>query len=323
MKKLYFAFTLVIVATMILSACATPTPKPQTILEKLGPRFVTAYIEADSLYQELVVQETGITEAYRVSQERYSTMLSSASDQTSLINLCFEKSEVAINSAASIVFAQDNQGNPLTAEDQNKAFINALGTGTGFYAGNFDKCQQAILDFMTFMRANREAFYNTRLGVISRTNTYNLSQVKNLKIATILKFYNQYGPSIAEAIQNGEADLINSIAANNNLEPLPLDFIGFPTAALQAQSKSKAVCDGFLAYYNGDVPTPGGENPLLYQVEWNDVTSNCTMYRLAAYDYITQLFINKQAAARLDCGIDAGIGEVVDPNTCEVVTPTK
>ncbi|MCL4384301.1 hypothetical protein M1116_02515 [Patescibacteria group bacterium] len=282
----------------------------------------TAYIEADTVYSQLVTQETTIDADYQVWMESYSTMLAGAGDQLTLVNQCFSNTATVIAQAANSVFSKDANGNPVSAADENKAFINALGTGGSLYAGNVDKCQQAALDLMSYVRVKRDSLLGARTKIIDELRAYDLSQVRNLKIATVMHFYNQYGPELAQLEQKGETALLDAVASGAGLQPMPITFIGFPTSALKVESRSQDICSYYYGLYTGETKTPQNRNKELYLTDdWNPALKSCQLYRYSAYEYMSRAFLTQQASVRIDCGQDAGIQDKMNPD-CTVSSPT-
>jgi len=316
MHTKFFRLIVMVVIVCILTSCRSATPTPLSGLAKIRPY----YVAAGKIYTDMVKRETAISTDYQAWEEFYSQMLVGAGDQLTIANQCFTNTENAVAGMAAAVFGQDAQGNPVSAAQENQAFVNALGTGGSLYAGNVDKCQQVALDLAQYIRVNREAGYNKRVKVIDMLRSYDLAQVETVEMAAMMRFYNQYGPSVAEFAQYWEQKLVDQIAAEEGLTTLPYDFIGFPTGALKVQVGNQKICDKYNEIYTGVIPVSSGRNKALYQVEMNTM-GGCTLMRRAAYEYMNRLFVSKQAGTRLDCGIDAGIGEVIDEN-CNIVTVT-
>ena len=294
----------------VLSACITPPNPVKPIADavaKIPAALRVAYVEADGFYIEMVKQEKGLTEVYQQWEENRSNWMTGAGETLTLVNQCYGDTAEVLAKAANAVFGKDANGNPVNPANENKAFINALGTGGSLYAGNVDRCQNAANDLMNYIRVNREKDAGTRNRFVSMLRTYDLSQVSNLKIAAVMRFYNQYGPEIAKMLANGEGALLDKIAAENGLEPLPYSFIGFPTGNLKVLTKSKVICDGYLKVYNRESPAPGGRNPELYQAEWDGTVGSCVLYRYAAYAYMNRLFVSAAAAEQFDQSEDKGL----------------
>jgi len=317
MSKTKITFFALIVLSLVLTACSGNSA-PAEEAPKIPAAMKRAYIESAKIYETLVPQETLLSADYQVWQESHSNMLAGAGEQLYVVNSCYSNSEQVIVQAANGVFGKDASGNPVSAEQENQAFINALAAGGSLYAGDITECQTAGSDLMEYLRVNRAANLGLRVKVIDEFRVYNLSQVENLKIATVMHFFNQYGPSIAELIANGEGYLLDQIAAEAGVEPLPLGFIGFPTTALKVTSKSEEICMGYISIYNGETPPPGGHNKLLFQAEWDPIIGSCTLYRRAAYNYMNNLFVTQQFSQQNDCGIDAGAFGTVDED-CNVI----
>lgn len=317
-KRFAFLFSvMMLIMTMVACGGSSAPPAPKGLSQQLK----IAYIEGASVYEDLVGDESLISGNYRVWQEDFSKLIAGAGDQAFIMNNCYQNFNEAIPAAAAAVFGQTGENNPITSEQQNEAFFNAL-VSSNFYAGNIELCQQAGMDIMEYLRVQRDANFGLRTLVIDQFRSYDLSQRSNPKIATVMHFYNQYGPEIARLIENGEGYLLDQLAAENNLEPLPIDFIGFPTAALEVSVSDVSICQRYQRIYDGLDPAPGGRNPNLFLTEYDPVVGSCRLYRQAAYNYMDRLFVTQQAGRQLDCGTDAGAFGQLDEN-CQPVQPQQ
>jgi hypothetical protein len=302
-QKLYSLSLLFVL--LFLAACSSGGGKPT-----LSQNLKVAYLESAAMYEELVAQESLISGNYRVWQEDFSRLLGGARDQASVMEMCYSNFNETVPGAAMAVFGVDGEED---AAEQDQAFINAL-AGTNFYAGNIDRCQQAALDLMDYLRVQRNSNFGLRSQVIDQIRSYDLSQRSNPKIAAIMHFYNQYSPEMSAMIERGEGFLLDQLAAENSLEPLPIDFIGFPTAALEVATSDIRFCEQYQRIYDGLDPAPGGRNPELFLTEFDPIVDSCRLYRQAAYNYMDRLFVTQQAGVQLDCGTDVGPFEQLDEN---------
>lgn len=305
-KKTVRLGVLFILLVLTMSACATA---PSVPVPSIPTQLKVAYLGAAKSYESLVKKETDITALYQKWEENRSNWMAGAGDQKAgvVVDECYAKTTDAVTQMAAGVFGKDAQGNPVNADAENKAFINALGTGGSLYAGNLDRCQQAALDLASYIRANREKDAGTRNMWLDMIRSYDLDQVKTPDIAVVLHFYNQYGPEVAQMVQKGEQQLLDKLAAENGLKALPYSFIGFPTAALKVLTKSKEICQGYNEVYTGKTPPPGDYNKLLFQTDYDSVVGSCTLYRRAAYNYMNRLFVTTTAAQQFDTSTDTGV----------------
>lgn len=312
-RRFLIGAMLVVVMATAVAACL---PSPAKVVSQITDAMRTAYLEMDKYYNGAVRQETELSRAYQQWQEGYSTMLVGAGESNQQVQACYKSGEEFVAQAANGVFGKDASGNPLSAAAEKQAFINALSVGGSLYAGDMTQCQQMASTLMDYLRVNRGQIQGLRDKFNDELRVYNNTLNDSMEAAAFNRLWMQFGPELAKLAQQGEADIINAIASQNQLTPLPLDFIGFPTSALKARTKSQALCNQYLAIFNGQAPAPMGRNPALYQAEW-DPAGYCTLSRMSALGYMNNLFVSAQAANRLDCGQDASAFDSVNKD-CSV-----
>lgn len=328
MKKIFvFMFLLVIVLSL---ACGGDGRSKPT--ESLVNKFVVtkqlriAYLEMSKRYEEAVPKETNVSAVYQRWQEKYSNMLAAAGDNYKIVEGCYTNTEEAVAKMAAGVFGTDASGNPVSPAAESTAFINALATGGSsvYGAEALARCQDEANRLSDYLRVERaKLMEGERTLLIDQMRNYEQWQRDTLVHATATRFLNQYGPILTDLLVKGEGYILNQVAVEAQITPLPLDFIGFPTAALTTKSKSAEICGYYTSIYSGVKPAPMGRQASMYQSEWvgTEKTGYCLLYRQAAWEYMNNLFITAQAATRLDCGTDAGALETVDEN-CNIVEPT-
>lgn len=306
------AMVLLVLLVTLVSACGPKPPDPVKEVEKvvakakISAAMKAAYTEANIIYSQRVAAEKDMSAGYRNWMENFSKMMAGAGDQYALVQGCYKDAETVITAAAAAVFSTDADGNPVSPEQENQAFINALMTGGTLYAGDIDRCQDGALELMDYVRVERETSFGKREKFVDMMRSYDLSMVEDLQTATVLRFYNNYAPTIAALLEDGEGELLDAIGADQGLEPLPYDFIGFPTAMLQVQTQSEEVCGTFMTLYKGEGDYIDGVHRDMYLVKPNPL-GGCSLHRLSAYLYMNRPFMIKRAADAVDKSEDTGL----------------
>lgn len=317
---------LIAVLGLLAAACgpAKPLPPKEVVaVQVIDKAFKDAYLGMAALNAQAVPQEASWSGAFATWQESQSNFLVSAGESYRQVKQCYPDSEEVIVSGANAVFGADASGNPVGVANEQQAFINALASGGGLYAGDVEVCQQAAADFIVWARENRTTILNLRVDLRARESAYITWRDSDLTQRATISFLTQYGPYFEEMVADGSGAVLDAIAIEANLPPLEWDFVGFPTASLYAHVRSERICTQNMGYYKGVTSTPNGEHPNLFKTEWVDEQNgDCTLYRKAAWNYMTKLFISAQAAASQNCGVDAGFDQAIDPETCELVEPT-
>ncbi len=356
-KKLFFLFSLMVIAMMILSACGQPTtPKVETQAEKIArivnsaeyQSFARAYVQFDIQYSGFVHQEEGMSNQFNNKVwEAMNTFLVSAGEQSRTIKSCFPLTEDFVVNAANAVFAEKN-GSPTTPGEEAQAIVQQLALNVNalsvdsLYAGDPAECQSQLTDFVAWSRVERKTLLHEKQILGDMQSGYDESRRANYKDATVNMFMTQYGPYITSLITELGPDgtnLINGLAQKAGVDAvaLPLtnnqlDFLGLPTGALWAKTNSKATCDAAIAIYTADLNEPaelawameqtGGLPTELYKAKWSTIANDCTLFRQAAWELMTKKYFAVETNVRQECGVDAGFDQEIDPNTCKpIVTP--
>jgi|CXWL01.1.fsa_nt_gi hypothetical protein len=315
---------LMIVIGLLVAACGPSKPKPPAAevvaQEVVSQVFKDAYLGMAALNAQAVPQEASWSGAFATWQESQSNFLVTAGESYRQVKQCYPDSEEVIVGAANAVFGADASGNPVGVGNEQQAFINALGTGGSLYAGDVEVCQQAAADFIVWARENRTTILNLRVDLRARESAYITWRDSDLTQRATIDFLTTYGPYFEEMVAKGSGAVLDKIAIEANLPPLEWDFVGYPTSSLYVHIRSERVCTQNMSYYKGVKPTPNGEHPNMYKTTWTDPdTFDCTLYRQAAWNYMTKLFVSAQAAASQNCGVDAGFDQEIDPETCEII----
>ncbi len=321
MRNKIVSIVIAILVGMFVAGCGSNNPAENAVKKfVVSEQLRNAYIEMSKRYEEGVKKETDISATYQKWQEKYSNMITAAGDSYKIVQGCYKNTEEAVAKMAAGVFGTDASGNPLSPGAENTAFINALATGGSsvYGAEALARCQDEANKLSDYMRVERtKLMEGDRTLLIDQLRNYTQWQRDTLVNATATRFLNQYGPVLTDLAMKGEGYILDQVAAEAQITPLPIDFIGFPTAAMQAKSKSQALCNQYMSIYAGQAPAPMGRQAAMYQSEWVIAGGGyCLAYRQAAWEIMDSLFISTQAATRLDCGTDAGALEEVNKD-CE------
>lgn len=356
-KKLFFLLSLLVVATLVLTACGQSTaPKVETQAEKIAritnsaefQAFSRAYVQFDTQYSMAVHLEEGMSDQYNNHVwEAMNSYLVSAGEQSRTIKSCFPLTEDFVINTANAVFAEQD-GNPTTPGQEADAIVkqmaidvNALSVES-LYSGDPVECQKQLTDFVAWSRVERKTLLHERQILGDMTSGYDEFRRNNFKDTVVNAFMSQYGPYVTSLIAELGPDgvnLINGLAqkAGSDAVALPLtnnqlDFLGLPTGALWAKTNSKATCDAAIAIYTADLTDPaekawameqtGGLPVELYKAKWSTIANDCTLYRQGAWELMTKKYFSVETNVRQECGVDAGFDQEIDPNTCKpIVTP--
>lgn len=314
MKRFRALFLMVFLLILTALACGpsgssggSSIPSAKELLESLRPKI----IEASRVYTQMTTAEIQLSRAHQRWQEGYSNMLAGASDQYHIMEACYTNTAEAAEQAAFGVFGVDAEDNPLSDEAETEAFVSALVSGEGLYV-DVAECQEAARDFMTYVRVERVKVQHLREDVLERIAAYETIYTTELDRKIALDFLAVYGNEFGRIWEEAEGELLEMVAAEG-LDPLPKDFIGFPTAALTAKSNSQAICQGYQDIYlsGNSSETPDGSPAVFWRANWDNVIKQCTLTRKAALAVIGRLFVTQQASDRFDCGRDAGLFEEV------------
>jgi hypothetical protein len=70
---------------------------------------------------------------------------------------------------------------------------------------------------------------------------------------------------------------------------LPAQYFGFPTKALQAETRDQKVCSAYMAIQSGESAPPYGKYKYQYVVSNDTVSGICTLFQAAAESYIVMI----------------------------------
>lgn len=326
MKKIFKGFSLLVMLSILLAACAAPTPVPvqKQILDSIPREFKEAYVGYNATYSQRYDLDNTLSVRYANWQEDYNKFVTSNRESLSVISQCQADYEDAVLKLAAGIFGTDGKGNPVSKDVEQKAFINALGLSGNVTGIDNKKCQDMAAELVTSARGGRSGLTNLR----SEMNVLigNIEKWENGTVQSDLatQFANKYGTKIDEMAQNGQLGLLTALSQQNNFKVIEFDFIGYPTKGAYVRLSGSKTCAKVDAMYRGATPTPNGESAKLFLIEWLDKDAgNCIVYRKAAWNIMRTLFVSAETNTRLNCQQDADFTVKLDPVTCKPIEPTK
>ncbi len=346
--KLYFLFSLLVIAVMVLSACGTekPASQPEKVTveditsDPMWSSFSNAYVQQDTLRNTAIKYEVSMTDYYNNHvMEDYNAYLVSAGEQSRAVKSCFTMTEDFVTAAADAVFATTD-GAPTSPGEEANAIVQQLAINVdalsvdSLYAGDPAECQKELSDFIAWARVERKAYVNDRKILGDMMAGYEAWKLENYSTTVQNTFATQYGPYVTRVIEQLGAEgtkLINGLAQKVGVDAqaLPLTqnqlgFLGLPTDALHATTNSESLCNKYYAVYTGDANDPeikkytGGLPTELYHTQFL-VSGGCQVFRQAAWDLMSHKMFSAETTVRQGCGVDAGFDQEIDPETCEPI----
>lgn len=276
----FVSFIGMLIVLLTLAACGGPS------------RVTTRLQQVQQYYTDGVRLETSWTEVYADVEQTYSSGLLNVLDQNVLANECFVNVREVVDGVLVGTFdtGSDSEGNPNGRLDQD-AFINALALNETY--PDLARCQDAKRDVMR------------QVSIWRQNNMDKLRTSQRLR----REYTNFLNDDIKKRVIN---EAVETMSERFPQFGIPVDFIGFPTDNLQAETRDQGIC----VYYQQEGATNGN-----YVATWNPALRVCTLKRMAAYEYMSRLFISAEASQRFDCGQDAGAFAQTTDN-CGVVEPT-
>jgi hypothetical protein len=277
-------FALMILA-FVASACA-PAPKPAT-KATLPEEFRVAYLEANKVYAQRVALDIKKSNLVRDYVNKMDEMRGTVGDELEIMNLCYVNTEDFFAAAAAGTFGEDGLGNALTTQEETNILVNALSLNE-LYPGDVSECQRQGTNVVVKLRAVRSEAVNIKSEIFRVDAAITDMERSEVGTAIVIQFYNKYGSDLREWIQNGDEAFSGFVGANST-EPLPADFFGFPTAALEVETRNQKVCMGYAAIYEGKTAPPMGKYAYQYPVSNDPVSGVCTLRQVAAEGYIKMI----------------------------------
>ena len=315
MKKFNLVFAILAflsIVSFVLTACGLSAPVPPAgTISKFTAEMKAAYQDAAAVYSahvDLDAQETMQVKNYTAL---YEAMRSEVKDELAIMDLCYSNTQTFFIAAITAAFGDKGLGG---AED--KALLSMLSTRET-YPGDITKCQEAATNVAIYTRSKRDALLNIKAEIFRIQAEISKLELGDLKTAVIIDFFNKYGGDMQTLMQSGDSAFATFVGSQSENHKLPARFFGFPTQALQAESRDMKICNGYQGIYDGTTPPPSGKQPYQYQVSIDSVAGICTLYQAAAEGYIAMITVPSQAAMN---NLQEGCTSVV-PGGCDESQP--
>ncbi|HLD51134.1 hypothetical protein A3K34_01570 [candidate division WWE3 bacterium RIFOXYC1_FULL_40_10] len=299
--KIWNVLCVLLVLVLAVSSCA---PKPPSPLDTFSEDFRASYVVASKVYSSYVDKEVQRTQVFGQMTVGFDAMLANVKDEVEFIKLCFSNYESFFTGVAFATFGEN--GLSLTAEQESEAWINALVLNQTH--PDLPKCQENITSAVIKMRADRATVVNLKGELLRINAAISDTERGELGTALVIEFYKKYSGDLRNLVQAGDSRLAELIHSQN-LQELPLGFVGFPTDASQATTRNLNICNTYRAVFAGEVPPPYGFYKDQFRVGIDPATSVCTLYAAAADGYIRMVLTpSTSVGGQLEEGCTSAFG---------------
>jgi|WetSurMetagenome_2_1015567.scaffolds.fasta_scaffold187863_1 hypothetical protein len=289
----------VLVASLVLSACgggsaATPTNKFAAFGYKQALEFKQIYADTYPL-------ETQTSAAFNEWWAFNDNFLGQLKDMKFLSDNCYSNvTQVLENGTIGIYDTSHSaDGAPTSGVlDQNK-MVSAL-VVNNLYPANADQCSAMLQETMKQVEVGRQTSYEKQVAFIEMRRTLDNQYNGTWGKAASKRFFDLYGQDFM--------DYVNGLLVKNNVEAFPTDFIGFPTTGLSVQTKDKTWYQYYADIYNGvKAPSDNRFDKDMYYSIWAgpDKGGQATLYREAAWEFMSRSFLSAATENAVDCGSGA------------------
>jgi len=294
----------VLILSMLIASCA---PKPAPAKASIPEEFRVMYLQAQQVYKQRVALDIQKTTLVRQYTNKADEMRTTVADELKIMSQCYTNTEDFFAAAMSGAFGDDGIGNALSVQEETNILVSAL-TLNQLYPGDVKTCQEQGAQVVVKMRAVRSEAVNIKNEVFRVDAAIADLERSEIGTAVVIQFYNKYGGDLQKLIQSGDTAFAEFVGAQSD-EPLPMDFFGFPTAALEVETRNQKVCLGYADIYQGRVDPPAGKYAYQYAVSNDPVSGVCTLKQAAAEGYIKMILSPSLALSNdLETGCTSAFG---------------
>ncbi|GEM_PF-6639153 len=315
-KKIpYLLFVTLITLMMLVSACA-PAPSPAPLATQFTQEMKIAYMEAAKVYSAHVALDVEKTKQLKLYTTQMENAQSETKDELAVMKLCYSNSQEFFIAALTGAFGDKGMG------QETPALLNMLHVNQT-YPGDVTECQKHATNIAVYMRSNRAQAMNIKGEIFRIDGQISNLELSDLKTAVIIDFYNKYGADIQKLIQSGDKAFATFVGSQNADQVLPAQFMGFPTKALQAETRDMKVCSQYQAIHDGTpegiAMLPAGKYAYMYGVSLDSVAGICTLYQSAAEGYSKMITTPSLAALQ---NLQQGCTSLM-PGECDATAEPK
>lgn len=279
-----------VLASLVLSSCATPTPPP-TVIEKVTEEFKGFYNDAAQFYASYAALDAKETEVAGALVNKFQQLTDQNKDDYFLVKSCFSNSEDFVVAITTSAYGPEGLGGT-----GDSAYLNLLQLGQTLPPGiSVEECQRGATSMIVNSRAIREEGFNLKNEILRIRKERTLLESGTITSAVVFEFYQKYGEDMKTWIQSGDQAFATFVGSKSEDQKLPANFVGFPTELLKVPTQNATIGEAYRAISEGMTPPPAGKYAYNYGVSFDSATGIYMLSKAAAEGYITLLITPSRA----------------------------
>lgn len=304
----------VVFLALLLSACGGGGSAPVNPASKFSAVSYAGVLGFNKYYHNTYAIETQYSAKYSEMWAYADTQTSGLKDMTYLQQNCWSNVKTVLKDATIGIYdtGTSANGQPNGVLNQQSMF-SALVTNN-LYPANADKCQQMMDETVQQIPVIHQNMYEKQLQTIEMRATLQRQYDGEIQYAVQRRLLDQYGQEFVQ--------WMNDQLASHGIDPFPADFIGFPTSAVTANTRSQQWCSYYTDISTGmRQPSTMGMAPQMYGSSWVGPAQGgqCNLTRQAAWEYMGRMNLSQNTSNAMDCGqgmpslsgnVDANCNEV-------------